>query len=56
MDALLSKLEYNQVIQIIQEHCKTYLGKKLCLELKPRFKFSEVENLLLEAKEATTLL
>ena len=56
MDALLSKLEYNQVIQIIQKYCKTYLGKELCLELKPKFQLKEVELLLLETKEATTLL
>lgn len=56
MDSLLSKLEYNQILQIIQKYCKTYLGKNLCLELKPKFQLKEVESFLLETKEATTLL
>lgn len=50
------KLEYNQIIQIIQKYCKTYLGKKCCFMLKPFFDFQKVENSLLETTQAVKLL
>lgn len=56
MDTLLLKLEYMQIIQIIEKYCKTYLGKKLCLSLNPCFSFYQVEALLLETEETTSLL
>ena len=56
MDTLLLKLEYMQIIQIIEKYCKTYLGKKLALSLIPKFHFEQVETLLLETKEITSLL
>ena len=56
MDLILSKLEYNQIIQIIEKYCNTYIGKKLCENLYPYFEFSKVEHNLLETSEATTIL
>ncbi len=56
MDLILSKLEYNQIIQIIEKYCNTYIGKKLCENLYPYFEFSKVEHTLLETSEATTIL
>ncbi|MCI9177418.1 MAG: endonuclease MutS2 [Clostridia bacterium] len=56
MDTLLFKLEYMQIIQIIEKYCKTYLGKKLCLRLIPKFNFEQVESMLLETKEISSLL
>ncbi len=56
MDTILSKLEYNQIIQIIKKYCNTYIGKKFCEELIPVFKFDNVEHSLLETSEATTII
>lgn len=53
---IYSKLEYNQIIQIIQGYCKTYVGKKLAYEMKPKFSFEQVHMLLLETTEAVSLL
>lgn len=56
MELLFNKLEYNQIIQIIQKYCKTYVGKNNCELLAPHFTFAEVELLLSQTKEATSLL
>ncbi len=51
-----SKLEYNQIIQIIQRYCKTYLGKKLSSNMEPSFSYDKVSYMLSETMEAVTLL
>lgn len=56
MEAILNKLEYNEIIDVLEKHCKTYLGKNLCDSLKPSFSFELVDVLLSETKEADTLL
>lgn len=56
MEAILNKLEYNEIIDVLEKHCKTYLGKNLCDILKPSFSFELVDVLLNETKEADTLL
>ena len=56
MDTIFHKLEYKQIIQIIGQYCKTYLGKKLCQNLHPSFQFEEVDTLLLEVKQANLLV
>lgn len=56
MEAILNKLEYNEIIDVLEKHCKTYLGKNLCNSLKPSFSFELVDVLLNETKEADTLL
>lgn len=56
MEAILNKLEYNKIIEDLEKHCKTYLGKNLCDSLKPSFSFESVDVLLNETKEADTLL
>ncbi len=53
---LYCKLEYNQIIQIIEKYCKTYLGKKLCFQMEPAFSFEKVRISLLETMEAVKLL
>lgn len=53
---LYCKLEYNQIIQIIEKYCKTYLGKKLCFQMEPTFSFEKVRISLLETMEAVKLL
>ncbi len=56
MDILFNKLEYTQIIQIIQEYCKTYLGKKICKSLSPNFQFEKVNVLLSETDQAICFL
>lgn len=56
MDNILSKLEYMQIIQIIERYCKTYLGKKQCLSCKPSFIHENVENSLTETNQAMALI
>ena len=56
MEAILNKLEYNEIIDVLEKHCKTYLGKNMCDSLKPSFSFELVDVLLNETKEADTLL
>lgn len=56
MEAILNKLEYNKIIDVLEKHCKTYLGKNMCDSLKPSFSFELVDVLLNETKEADTLL
>lgn len=51
-----TKLEYNEIIQIIQKYCKTYMGKNFCNNLKPSFSFNKVDNLLKETMEAVTAI
>ncbi|MCI9038940.1 MAG: endonuclease MutS2 [Clostridia bacterium] len=50
------KLEYNQIIQIIQGYCKTYLGKKLSFQMEPFFSFEKVRISLSKTMEAIKLL
>lgn len=56
MEAILNKLEYNEIIDVLEKRCKTYLGKNMCDSLKPSFSFELVDVLLNETKEADTLL
>lgn len=56
MNTLLHKLEYMQIIQIIQKYCKTYLGKNLCQFLVPSFNLETVTKYLQETREASLLL
>ena len=56
MEAILNKLEYNEIIDVLEKHCKTYLGKNMCDSLKPSVSFELVDVLLNETKEADTLL
>ena len=43
MEAILNKLEYNEIIDVLEKHCKTYLGKNMCDSLKPSFSFELVD-------------
>ena len=52
----LEKLEYNKILEILSSYAKTYIGKKLVLELTPSFDAIEVANLQLQTSEALSLL
>lgn len=56
MDAILNKLEYNEIIKNLGGYCKTYIGKNLCEQLVPNFSYEQVDFLLNETKQADTLL
>ena len=52
----LEKLEYNKILEILSNYAKTYIGKKLALELTPSFDVITVANLQLQTSEALSLV
>ena len=52
----LEKLEYNKILEILAGYSKTYIGKKLSLELKPSFNAIEVSNLQIQTSQALDML
>ena len=51
----LDTLEYNEIIQILNKYCKTYIGKENLLGLTPCFDFEKVSHLLSQTNEAFNL-
>lgn len=49
---MLDKLEYSEIIKLISNYCKTYIGKETVLKLSPCFDSDEVSHLLGETTEA----
>lgn len=49
-------LEYNKVLEILSEYTKTFLGKKMALNLKPSFDVIEVTNLGLQTSQALDMI
>lgn len=56
MQNYLNKLEYDKILTLLSSNSKTYLGKELCLDLKPSNSKDKVITLLSETDEACTLL
>lgn len=56
MQKYLNKFEYNKILDNLQKHCKTYIGKTLSQNLKPNNNKEIVKRLLDETTEATNLL
>ena len=56
MQNYLNKLEYDKILTLLSSNSKTYLGKELCLDLKPSNSKDKVVTLLKETDEACTLL
>ncbi len=52
----LEKLEYNKVLEILSNYSKTYIGKELCLSLKPSNIKDKVLKSLKETSQANTLI
>ena len=50
------KLEYDKILNILSNHCKTYIGKNLAINLEPVFDTNEVTILLAETTEARNLI
>lgn len=55
MQNYLNKLEYDKILTLLSSNSKTYLGKELCLDLKPSNSKDKVVTLLKETDEACTL-
>ena len=49
---MLDKLEYSEIIKLISNYCKTYIGKETVLKLRPCFDSDEVSHLLEGTTEA----
>ena len=56
MEKYLNKFEYNKILDNLQKHCKTYIGKDLALDLKPSTSQENVKKLLAETTEGLNLL
>lgn len=52
----LKTLEYNKILNILSNYCKTYVGKDRVLDLKPSFNKLDVESSLESTKEAISLI
>lgn len=52
----LEKLEYNKILKILSNFCLTYIGKNSSQNLLPSNNKNEVEKMLKETNEATSIL
>ena len=56
MNNNLLKLEYNKILDIISNYCKTYIGKKYIAELRPSNNKNDVQNMLNETSQGVILI
>ena len=56
MNNNLLKLEYNKILDIISNYCKTYIGKKYVLELRPSNNKNDVQSMLNETSQGVILI
>ena len=56
MNNNLIKLEYNKILDIISNYCKTYIGKKYVSELRPSNNKNDVQNMLNETSQGVILI
>jgi len=56
MNNNLLKLEYDKILDIISNYCKTYIGKKYTSELRPSHNKNEVQIMLDETSEGVMLI
>lgn len=52
----LNKLEYNKILKIIENYCKTYIGKEKASNLLPSYNIPTVKNLLSQTSESVSLI
>ena len=52
----LEKLEYNKIIEQLENNCVTYIGKDLTKDLIPSFEKEKIKKLLSETNEALSIL
>ena len=56
MNSNLKKLEFENILKAIENHCKTYIGKKYALELRPSHEIEEVQKMLDETAQGVILI
>ena len=56
MNHNLTKLEFNQILKVLEKYCKTYIGKNKCNETLPSSDIDTVKKLLHETSDAYNLL
>ena len=56
MNNNLIKLEYNKILDIISNYCKTYIGKQYIAELRPSTNKNDVQNMLNETSQCVILI
>ena len=56
MNNNLLKLEYNKILDIISNYCKTHIGKKYIAELRPSNNKNDVQNMLNETSQGVILI
>ena len=52
----LEKLEFNQILKILEGYVSTYVGKNIACTLMPKNDKKEVKKLLKETEEAVNLV
>lgn len=55
MNSNLIKLEFDKILDMLSSHCKTYIGKELCMNILPSNNRETVQYLLNETSEACLL-
>ena len=56
MNNSLKKLEFNKILEIISNYCKTYIGKKHVSELRPSQDKEEIQKMLDETSQGVILI
>ena len=56
MNNNLLKLEYDKIIEKIQNHCKTYIGKDYAYNLRPSHNKDEIQKMLNETSQGVILI
>ena len=56
MNNNLKKLEYDKILEKVASHCKTYIGQKYALELRPSHDKEEVQKILDETSQGVVLI
>ena len=56
MNNNLKKLEYDKILNIITNYCKTYIGRNYTLSLRPSYDINQVQEMLEETSEGVILI
>ena len=56
MNNNLKKLEYDKILEIIANYCKTYIGKNISFELRPSNNKNDVQKMLNETSQSVVLI
>ena len=56
MNSNLTKLEFNQILEKLSTHCKTYIGQSMCEKITPSKNKETVKKLQSQTSEAYSLI